>query len=154
MKILKHLPSNKATGPDDIGNFILKSTAVSIFKPLCKLFNYSLNKKTFPKCWKIANVTPVFKKNEKMFCKNYRPISLLNNISKVFEQGVYDKLNNYFTTNNLLNPKNAGFKKGDNTTNQLLYITDKTSASLDNGHDVRMVFLDAAKAFDKVWHKG
>ena len=154
LEILKHLPSNKATGPDDIGNFILKSTAVSIFKPLCKLFNYSLNKKTFPKCWKIANVTPVFKKNEKMFCKNYRPISLLNNISKVFEQGVYDKLNNYFTTNNLLNPKNAGFKKGDNTTNQLLYITDKISASLDNGHDVRMVFLDAAQAFDKIWHKG
>ena len=60
LEILKHLPSNKATGPDGIGNFILKSTAVSIFKPLCKLFNYALNKKTFPKCWKIANVTTVF----------------------------------------------------------------------------------------------
>ena len=60
----------------------------------------------------------------------------------------------YLTDNKLLNPKNAGFKKGDGTVNQLLYITDKISSGLDQGRDTRMVFLDAAKAFDKVWHKG
>ena len=154
LDILNQLQSNKATGPDGIGNFILQATAVSISNPLCKLFNYCLTKQTFPEIWKLAYVTPVHKKNEKMFCQNYRPISLLNNISKIFERAVYNTLYDYLISNNLLNPKNAGFKKGDSTTNQLLYITDKIYKAVDEGKDVRMVFLDAAKAFDKVWHKG
>ena len=89
-----------------------------------------------------------------MFCQNYRHISLLNNISKVFERPVYNTLYDYLISNNLLNPKNVGFKKDDSTTNQLEYITDKIYKAVDEGKDVRMVFLDAAKAFDKVWHKG
>ena len=87
-----------------------------------------------------------------MYCKNYRPISLLNSISKVFDRSVNNILYAYLTENNLLNPKNAGFKKGNSTVNQLLYITDKIYVALDQGHDVRMVFLDAEKAFNKVWH--
>ena len=79
---------------------------------------------------------------------------MLCNISKVFERAIYNVLYLYLTENNLLNPKNAGFKKGDSTVNQLLYITDKISSSMDQGKEVRMVFLDAAKAFDKVWHRG
>ena len=72
----------------------------------------------------------------------------------MFERAVYNILYKYLTDNNLLNSKNAGFKKGDSTVNQLLYITDKISSALDVGREVRMVFLDAAKAFDKVWHTG
>ena len=147
LDILNQLQSNKATGPDGIGNFILQATAVSISNPLCKLFNYCLTKQTFPEIWKLAYVTPVHKKNEKMFCQNYRPISLLNNISKIFERAVYNTLYDYLISNNLLNPKNAGFKKGDSTTNQLLYITDKIYKAVDEGKDIHMVFLDAAKAF-------
>ena len=154
LDILKELPSGKATGPDGIGNYILTSTAISIYRPMCKLFNYCLENTFFPSCWKVANVSPVHKKNEKMFCKNYRPISLLCNISKVFERAIYNIVYTYLTTNSLLNPKNAGFKKGDSTINQLLHITNQILSSMDQGKEVRMVFLDAAKAFDKVWHKG
>ena len=111
LNILKSLPCGKATGPDGIGNRILASTAVSIFRPLCKLFNFCLSRQTFPSCWKVANVTPVHKKESKTYCKNYRPISLLSNISKVFERAIYNIVNSYLTDNNLLNPKNAGFKK-------------------------------------------
>ena len=89
-----------------------------------------------------------------MLCKNYRTISLLCNISKAFEHSIYNVLYDHLSNNNLLNKKNAGFKKGDSTVNQLLYIYDKISQNLDPGKEVRMVFLDAAKAFDKVWHKG
>ena len=155
LDILKQLPSGKATGPDGLGNCILASTAVSIYKPLCKLFNYCLSKTCFPSCWKVANVTPVHKNDERKLCKNYRPISLLCNISKVFERAIYNILYNYYLIeHSLLNHKNAGFKRGDSTINQLLYISNKISSSLDQGKEVRMVFLDAAKAFDKVWHKG
>ena len=94
------------------------------------------------------------KKQEKFYCKNYRPISLLSNLSKAFERAVYNILYSYLITNDLLNPKNAGFKQGDSTINQLLNITDKLSETLDRGKEARMIFLDAAKAFDRVWHEG
>ena len=65
LDILKSLPCGKATGPDGIGNRILASTAASIFRPLCKLFNFCLSRQTFPSYWKVANVTPVHKKESK-----------------------------------------------------------------------------------------
>ena len=72
----------------------------------------------------------------------------------MFERSIYNVLYDHLSNNNLLNKKNAGFKKGDSTVNHLLHIYDKISQNLDQGKEVRMVFLDAAKAFDKVWHKG
>lgn len=152
--VLRSLSNNKATGPDGIGNFILRSTAASISNPLCKLFNYSLHKGHFPSPWKVANVSPIFKKKDNKNPQNYRPISLLPSISKVFEKLVYDKLYNYLCLNNLLNSKNSGFRHGDSTINQLVSISDKLYRALDNRQEARMVFLDASKAFDKVWHKG
>ena len=56
--------------------------------------------------------------------------------------------------NKLLNPHNSGFHSGDGTASQLLSITQKLTEALDDGKDVRIVFLDLSKAFDKVWHKG
>ena len=56
--------------------------------------------------------------------------------------------------NKLLNPHNSGFHSGDGTVSQLLSITHKLTEALDDGIDVRIVFLDLSKAFDKVWHKG
>ena len=149
-----NLPATKATGPDAVGNHILKSISLSIYLPLCKLFNYSLQCGKFPTCWKAAKVCPIFKKNDNKNPANYRPISLLSNLSKVFERLVYKQLYSYFSENQLLNEKNSGFRQGDSTINQLVYITDKLYKAMDSKQEVRMVFLDAAKAFDKVWHKG
>ena len=104
--------------------------------------------------WKVANVSPVFKKIDNKNPQNYRPISLLPNISKVLERLVYSKLYHYLCWNNLLNSKNSGFRKGDSTVNQLVSVSDKLYGVLDNRCEARMVFLDAAKAFDKVWHRG
>ena len=137
-----------------IGNHLLKITAHSIATPLCRLFNYSLNTHTYPSSWKRSNVIPVHKKNSKQDKKNYRPISLLCNVSKVFERIVHNKLYNYLTSNELLIPQNSGFKKQDGTVNQLTAITDKIYKFLEKSSDVRMVFLDLSKAFDRVWHKG
>ena len=154
LTVLNNLPATKATGPDAVGNHILKSISLSIYLPLCKLFNYSLQCGKFPTCWKAANVCPIFKKNDNKNPANYRPISLLSNLSKVFERLVYKQLYSYFSENQLLNEKNSGFRQGDSTINQLVYITDKLYKAMDSKQEVRMVFLDAAKAFDKVWHKG
>ena len=90
--VLNCLSNNKATGPDGIGNLILKRLSKSLSQPLCKLFNYSLQSGQFPTSWKVANVSPVFKKIDNKNPQNYRPISLLPNISKVLERLVYSKL--------------------------------------------------------------
>ena len=107
-----------------------------------------------PQNGKKANVAPVFKRNNKQELKNYCPISLLPVSSKIFERLLYDSMFKFFTDNNLISLNQSGFKPGDSCVNQLLPITHQIFKSLDNGREVRSVFLDITKAFDKVWHKG
>ena len=108
----------------------------------------------FPSNWKNSNVVPVHKKNDAQNKCNYRPVSLLCNVSNIFERLVYTKMYSFLMENKLLSPHNSGFHSGDGTVSQLLFITHKLTEALDDGKDVRIVFLDLSKAFEKVWHKG
>ena len=85
---------------------------------------------------------------------NYRPISLLPICSKIFERLIFNELFRFFIENNLISQHQSGFKPGDSCINQLLSITHEISQSFDEGFDVRSVFLDISKAFDKVWQDG
>ena len=151
-KLLKSLNVNKATGPDGISIFLLKNTADVLAKALCKLFNYSLEAGVFPSDWKTSNVVPVHKKNDAQN-NNYRPVPLFCNVSKIFKRLVYNKMYSFLMENKLLSPHNSGFHSGGGTVSQLLSITHKLTAALDDGKDVSIVFLDLSKAFDKIWHK-
>ena len=102
----------------------------------------------------MANVVPVHKKNDKQILKNYRPVSLLPICRKVFECLIYNSLFEYFIVIDLISPNQSGFKPVDSCTNQLMSITHEIYQSFDHGFDVRGVFLDISKAFDKVWHNG
>ena len=93
-------------------------------------------------------------KSDKQSLKNYRPISLLPIFGKFFERIIYNNIFEYLTTNKLISDNQSGFKPGDSCVNQLLSITHEIYHSLDNGLEVRGVFLDISKAFDKVWHEG
>ena len=152
--ILKTLDTSKAMGPDLINPRILMEASRELSVPLCMLFNISLHMNIFPSQWKIANVIPVFKKNDPQKVNNYRPISLLCIISKVFEKCIYKYLHNFILDNNLLSSHQSGFRKGDSTINQLLFLYNEFSRALDEGKEVRTVFFDISKAFDRVWHKG
>ena len=110
-EVLINLNETKASGPDKLGNRILKMCATSLCDPLCKLFNKSLQVEKFPDSWKKAFVCPVLKKADRQIHTNYRPISLLCNMSKVLECLVFNKLYSYLISNNLLTDRNAGFKK-------------------------------------------
>ena len=101
-----------------------------------------------------ANVVPVFKKGDKQLLKNYRPISLLPIIGKIFERLLYNQMFEIFFGNDLISQNQSGFKPGDSCINQLLAITHEIYKSFDACLDVRAVFLDISKAFDKVWHQG
>ena len=146
-KILTNLDVNKATGPDKIGNFLLKTVADSISEPLCKIFNYSIQNSTFPSMWKKSNVIPIHQENDKKDKQNYRPVSLLCNVSKVFERLIYEKLYTFLISNNLLTEKNSGFRPRDGTLYQILDMSHELHVALDNGHDMRIVFYGHVKGF-------
>ena len=104
----------------------------------------------------LANVTPILKKGDKQLIKNYRPISLLPICGNIFEKIIFNNLYSYLNANNLITKNQSGFRPGDSTTNQLLYLTNDIHEAFENPKslEVRVVFLDISKAFDKVWHDG
>lgn len=152
--ILVNLDASKAVGPDLISPRILKNTASVICVPLSMLFNKSLSLSKIPSIWKQANVTPVHKKGTRDDVKNYRPISLLSVIGKVFERCIFKYLHNFIRENNLITSCQSGFTPGDSTINQLLSISNDVGKALDTGKEFRVVFCDVSKAFDRVWHRG
>ena len=128
----------------------------SVALPLQIIFTNILSTGIYPNFWKLANVTPIHKKSEKQKINNYRPISLLPICSKIFEKIIFNHLYRFLTTNNLITKKQSGFRPGDSTTNQLLDLIDTIHQSFDACPtlEVRAVFMDISKAFDKVWHEG
>ena len=154
--LIRKLNAKKANGPDKISSRMLILCDDTIVPPLKIIFNNILTTGVYPTLWKSANVTPIHKKNDKQSIKNYRPISLLPICAKIFEKIIFDQLYSHFTSNSLITNNQSGFISGDSTTNQLLELVNEIHKSFDqrNSHEVRSVFLDISKAFDKVWHEG
>ena len=156
VKIIRSLDQNKAHGHDEISIRMIKLCASSISKPLHLIFRNCLETESFPKEWKKANIIPVHKKGDKQLITNYRPVSLLPICGKVFEKIIFNSLFVYLNNNNLLNSNQSGFRPGDSCVNQLISITHDIYKAFDANPslEVRGVFLDLSKAFDKVWHDG
>lgn len=150
MEVLTNLDTNKATGPDEIPTRIRKETAQEIAPSLCDLFNKSLRLGILPSDWKLANVVPVFKKENKEHVENYRPISLLHIVSKVMKRCLFNSIKDYVFS--LIAKCQHGFVKGRSCVTQLVEVLDYIGAQLDNGGQVDTVYFDMSKAFDKVSH--
>ena len=103
---------------------------------------------------KHANVVPVHKKGDKTNVSNYRPISLLSCIGKIFEKCVFKHLHNYIVFHNLLSPVQSGFTPKDSAVFQLIDLYNTFTKAIDEGKEIRVIFCDISKAFDRVWHKG
>ena len=145
---------NKAHGPGDIFGRMIHLCGENITLPLSIIFNNIINTGIFPNLWKSANITPVHKKDSKQDVRNYRPISLLPIFAKILERILFSKMYNHFIANNLITKNQSGFRPNDSVTNQLIFLVDSIHSSLDLNMDVRSVFLDMSKAFDRVWHEG
>ena len=156
LRIIRNLNPNKAHGWDEISVRMIKMCDNSLIIPLKLIFQNCLRHGIFPETWKRANVVPVHKKNEKNLKENYRPISLLPIFSKILEKLIYESLYSHLERENLLNPNQSGFRPGDSTINQLLSITHSVFEAFDCNPtlEVRSVYLDISKAFDRVWHEG
>ena len=153
-RIICKLDHNKAHGHDMISIRILKVFGDAIIQPLYKIFKNCLKCGIFPDDWKKGNLVPIFKKGDKQNIKNYRPVSLLPICSKIFERIIYENMLKYFLDNNLITPEQSEFRPGDSCKNQILSITHDIFTSFDSGLEIRGVFLDISKTFDKVWHDG
>ena len=156
LNIIRSLNPNKAHGWDELSIRMIKIADISLVTPLKIIFTNCLKCGVFPAIWKCANIVPVHKKSEKNLKSNYRPISLLPIFGKVLEKLMYDSLYSHLVLCNLLDPNQSGFCPGDSTINQLLSITHTIFKAFDWNPtlDVRSVYLDISKAFDRVWHVG
>ena len=156
ISLIRKINPSKATGSDGISGQMLLLCDDSAILPLKIIFSNILSTSIYPDLWKIANVTPIFKKGDKQLIKNYRPISLLPICGKILEKIIFNHLYSYLTANRLITKNQSGFRPGDSTTNQLLYLVDEIHQAFDSAEcfEVRAVFLDISKAFDKVWHDG
>ena len=155
-ELLQGINTNKAHGPDDISANMIKLCGNHLTRPLKIIFTNILNTGIFPDQWKKANVTPVHKKSDKQIVSNYRPISLLPIFAKIFERIIFKHLYNHLVSNKLISKNQSGFRPGDSCTNQLLFLINDIHAAFDDKNclEIRSVFLDMSKAFDKVWHDG
>ena len=151
---LLSLTLGKASGPDEINNRVLQALATELSPEFTTLFNQSLQQSDVPDIWKRSHVCPVSKGGDVSSLSNNRPISLLSNIDKTFERIVFKHLYNHFHDNDILTPLQSGFIPGDSTVNQLTFLYDTFCKALDSGKEVRVVFCDISKAFDRVWHAG
>ena len=110
----------KATGHDNIPNKILKIAAPVTFESLANLFNLSITTNTFPDhSWKVAKVFPLFKSGERNDPSNFRPISVLQTVELL----VYEQMYTYLTENNLIQPRQSGFRSLHSTVTGLLDMT-------------------------------
>ena len=134
----------------NIPNVLLKLLKNEIVQPLTSCINRSINEGVFPAEHKIAEVTPVFKKNDPLNVENYRPISILPSISKVYEKVLKKQLEEFFE--NKLSPILCGFRKGHSTQHALLRLLQNCQKALDKGEKVGMVLMDLSKAYDCIPH--
>ena len=148
------LNPNKTHGCDNISIKMLQLCAESIHIPLGIIFRNIVKTGIFPDQWKLANVSPIHKKNDKQLVSNYRPISLLPICSKILEKIIFNNMYRYLVVNDLISKHQSGFCPGDSTTNQLLFLVRTIHLALDEQKEVRSLFLDMSKAFDKVCHDG
>ena len=135
-----------------MSSIMLKFIAPEIIQVLTLIINQSLCTGIFPDELKIAKINPIYKKDDPHLTDNYRPISLLPSISKVFEKVVFLQLYTYFNENNLLYDSQYGFRSLHSTEFAAIEITDKIYQNLDNKKSPLAIYLDLSKAFDTIDH--
>ena len=150
--VIRSLHENKAQGPYSIPTNFLKLLSPSCSEIFSSIFNSCMSSGIYPSCLKTAKVIPVFKKNSPLDPCNYRPISILSNVNKIFEKLLHSRLITFLEKYSCLYSLQFGFRKGLSTSHAVLYLTELIRDCIDKGGFACGVFLDLKKAFDTVEH--
>ena len=152
-KVVKNLDLSEASGPDCITVVVPKNCEPELSYILAELFNKCL--KSFPDCWKVSSVVPVFNNiGERSTAKNYRPVSLLSVVSKVFEKLVNNMIVDHLEKCGLFSDFQYGFRSSRSTADLLTVVSDRIARAFNKSGATPAVALDISKAFDRVCHAG
>ena len=152
-KVPMNLDLSKASGPDCIR--VMKNCEPELSYILAELFNKCLKESCFPDCWKVSSVVPVFKNvGGRSTAKNYRPVSLLSVVSKVFEKLVNNRIVDHLEKCGLFSDFQYCFRSSRSTADLLTVVSDRIARAFNRSGTTRTVALDISKAFDRVWHAG
>ena len=147
---LSSLNISKSYGPDGLGPRLLKELKPVIVETLQKMFQASLRQEIVPQAWKRATVVPLHKKGDRCDINNYRPVSLLNTSGKLMEKIVFKYIYNFFRDHYIISIWQSGFIPGCSTVCQLIEIYNIFWKAVSDGKEIRVVFLDISRAFDRV----
>ena len=151
-KLISNLENKKSPGHDGFSGKFLKLCSPFISEILANILNLSISKGVYPDSLKIARVSPIFKKGVKSDPSNYRPISVLSLINKVFEKVLHSRLYSYLHKYDKLYEYQFGFREGHSTNHALTEITDNIKFAMDSQLLTCGIFIDLTKAFDTVNH--
>jgi len=152
LEAIKTIPSNSAAGPDNFPAILLKTCAEELSVPLHLLWRTSLETGIIPSELKKATITPIYKGGPRNAPKNYRPVALTSHIVKVFEKVLVKNLTKHLENQNLMNDNQHGFRANRSCLSQLLSHYECVLNALESNENVDVIYLDFAKAFDKVDH--
>jgi len=147
---IRELRTDAASGPDGLGPKVLQELQDELSPVLAAIFEKSLDEGTVPEDWKEANVTPIYKKGTKSSPGNYRPVSLTSISCKLMESILRDAITDHLTANRLIKDSQHGFMKDKSCVTNLLEFLEKATTVVDGGDGFDVIYLDFAKAFDKV----
>lgn len=147
---LKKIKPNKAIGPDGIPAYIFKGCAEHLLSPLQFLFNLVIKTSIYPDKWKVAKVIPIYKNGIRQDIRNYRPISIVCAVSKIFEVIIFEIL--YSEVAAKLSPNQHGFLPKKSTFTNLACFSQYIHNALNNKTQVDVIYTDMEKAFDRVSH--
>lgn len=155
LNIKYNVKLKKSPGYDRITGEILKELPEKAINYLRNLYNAAIAIKYFPVAWKVAEIIAIPKPHkDPTEATSYRPISLLPTMSKLFEKLIFNRLEPIITSRNLIPNHQFGFRRKHSTIEQVHRVTNKISSEIDKKNFCVAVYLDVAKAFDSVWHKG
>ena len=141
----------KNGGIDKINAKTLQAISEHIADPLAHIINKCIEMSIWPDALKVAEVVPIYKSGKKLVVNNYRPISLISNIAKIFEKVIYERIFDFIYKQKILSEKQFGFIKNKGTRDALSYITKRIYENLDKSKPIIVAFLNLAK-IDTVDH--
>lgn len=150
LKALSTIDASKGPGPDQIPPAFFKQCAQSLAPPIASIFNQSLIERVFPDDWKLASIIPIHKTGNIHCVENYRPISILDCLGKVFESLVYDIV--YPVVRSVISEHQHGFVRKRSTMTNLMTFTHSVISKVEKRSQVDAIYIDFSKAFDKVPH--
>jgi len=151
-KRLERLNKHKSIGGDGVSSYVLRECAEAFSTPLVLIFRRSLEEGSVPMAWRDANVTPIFKKGSRLDPSNYRPVSLTSVVCKVLESIIRYRIMHHLIKNKLIIDQQHGFVPRKACVTNLLETVDYITNNMHHRTPTDIIFLDFAKAFDKVSH--